>query len=63
MTLAASASTSMGGRCEACLGDGLIQVEMHFLPEMTMEAALRFFQNVPAIAGKLQTLRRGGCPM
>jgi excinuclease ABC subunit A len=77
-----------GGRCEACQGDGVIRVEMHFLPdvyvpcdvckgqrynretleiryrgknihevlEMTVEEALRFFQNVPAIAGKLHTL-------
>ena len=77
-----------GGRCEACQGDGVIRVEMHFLPdvyvpcdvckgqrynretleiryrgksihevlEMTVEDAARFFQNVPAVLGKLQTL-------
>jgi len=77
-----------GGRCEACQGDGVIRVEMHFLPdvyvpcdvcrgkrynretleiryrgknihevlEMTVEEAARFFQNVPAVLGKLQTL-------
>jgi excinuclease ABC subunit A len=77
-----------GGRCEACQGDGVIKVEMHFLAdvyvpcdvcrgqrynretleinyrgknirevlEMTVEDALRFFQAIPAIAGKLQTL-------
>ena len=77
-----------GGRCEACQGDGVIRVEMHFLPdvyvpcdlckgkrynretlevkykgksihevlEMTVEEALTFLANVPAIARKLQTL-------
>ncbi|HRD67194.1 MAG TPA: ATP-binding cassette domain-containing protein, partial [Candidatus Competibacter sp.] len=77
-----------GGRCEACQGDGVIQVAMHFLPdiyvpcdqckgqrynretldirykgrnihevlEMTVEDALAFYQAVPMVARKLQTL-------
>ncbi|WP_404401295.1 excinuclease ABC subunit UvrA [Idiomarina seosinensis] len=77
-----------GGRCEACQGDGMIKVEMHFLPdvyvpcdicegkrynretldiqykgkdinevlEMTIEEAREFFDPIPAIARKLQTL-------
>jgi excinuclease ABC subunit A len=77
-----------GGRCEACQGDGVMRVEMHFLPdvyvpcdacggrrynretlevlyrgksihdvlEMTVEDALRFFQAIPAVQPKLQTL-------
>jgi len=77
-----------GGRCENCAGDGIIKIEMHFLPdvyvpcevchgkrynrealeirykgktisdilELTCEQALEFFENIPAIARKLQTL-------
>jgi excinuclease ABC subunit A len=77
-----------GGRCENCQGDGLIKIEMHFLPDvyvtcdvckgkrynrealeikykdatisdvlaMTVEQAAKFFENVPAIARKLDTL-------
>lgn len=77
-----------GGRCENCAGDGIIKIEMHFLPDvyvpcevckgkrynrealeihykgktisdilgMTCEQALDFFQNLPSIARKLQTL-------
>ncbi|HSX47115.1 MAG TPA: excinuclease ABC subunit UvrA, partial [Patescibacteria group bacterium] len=77
-----------GGRCENCSGDGIIKIEMHFLPdvyvpcevckgkrynrealeihykgktisdilEMTSEQALEFFENIPAIARKLQTI-------
>ena len=77
-----------GGRCEACRGDGIIKIEMHFLPdvyvpcevchgkrynretlevkykgkniadvlEMTVEAAVVFFENIPKIKRKLQTI-------
>lgn len=77
-----------GGRCEACRGDGIIKIEMHFLPdvyvpcevchgkrynretlevtykgkniadvlEMTVEDALIFFENIPKISRKLQTI-------
>ncbi len=81
-----------GGRCETCLGGGMIRIEMHFLPDvyvpcvqcgeqrynketleikykgksiaevldMTVEAALNFFANVPKINRKLQTLQDVG---
>jgi excinuclease ABC subunit A len=77
-----------GGRCENCAGDGIIKIEMHFLPDvyvpcevchgkrynrealeitykgktisdilgMTCEQALEFFENIPSIARKVQTL-------
>lgn len=77
-----------GGRCENCAGDGIIKIEMHFLPDvyvpcevchgkrynrealeihykgktisdildLTCEQALEFFENIPSIARKLQTL-------
>lgn len=77
-----------GGRCEACRGDGIIKIEMHFLPdvyvpcevckgkrynretlevkyknksiadvlEMTVEVGTEFFQNIPKVHRKLQTL-------
>ena len=81
-----------GGRCEACQGDGIIRIEMQFLPDvyvpcevchgkrynrealeikykgksiadvldMTVDEALEFFQNIPPIRNKLQTLHEVG---
>ena len=81
-----------GGRCEACAGDGIIKIEMHFLPDvyvpcevchgkrynretlevkykgknisevldMSVKEALEFFENVPSIRNKLQTLNDVG---
>ena len=81
-----------GGRCEACSGDGILKIEMHFLPDvyvpcevckgkrynretlevkykgkniydvldMTVEEAVSFFENVPSIRRKMETLRDVG---
>ena len=81
-----------GGRCEACSGDGILKIEMHFLPDvyvpcevcggkrynretlevkykgksiydvlnMTVEEALKFFENVPSIRRKIETLNDVG---
>ncbi len=81
-----------GGRCEACSGDGIIKIEMHFLPDvyvpcevcqgkrynretlevkykdksifdvldMTVEEAVKFFENVPSVKRKIETLNDVG---
>ena len=81
-----------GGRCEACAGDGMLKIEMHFLPDvyvpcevcggkrynretlevkykgksiydvlnMTVEEAVKFFENVPAVRRKIETLNDVG---
>lgn len=81
-----------GGRCENCQGDGVLKVEMHFLPDvfvtcpecggkrynrealeityknktiaeildMTINEAVEFFENIPAIVGKLRTIKEVG---
>ncbi len=81
-----------GGRCEACAGDGMLKIEMHFLPDvyvpcevcggkrynretlevkykgksiydvlnMTVEEAVKFFENVPSIRRKIETLNDVG---